>query len=1119
MSAKPPKVVNGRPYYPSVEEVMALLHADRANLTDQRSSDEHVNRGDVIESPDMTAEQRILEQEKLRSEVVGRTEPKLAFGDESKDMTSGVLPTTIRRNSPSGSLSSVDSLDEVSNTVPDHTMPSSAVTGSPIAGIIRKGNKVKRDSRVTFNENVSFSDGLVGTLKRKQGGDVTEVMPKKVSYFELPNQLDTTINENGSKMKVEGKGLESSKDSLIFNHYTSKQSKSGVPTTSAQSYPHVNASDIATTGVMTYSMTSNPSRQHTGNLVPTATVNTTEPKANTLYVLPNSPRVNGASLGGRVNQLAESQSAIVGRNGIKNDTRSVGSLSQENKESNAYLNGSTTTAIDPKRHGGSEGNRKDNEGPPSPLPFSSINASMLKDSLEMHNDIRVSQSDPNVHTQSTQQPGVVSCGPNMGPGVPSSSGYITTHAEIPPETPLVPVTKRDFLSKALRSDSDGISSANTKSMSDHPRSQLSREEFVCDGMTESTTDTYGNSGPITEGSSFPGYTMYSDVPGNSRILLEQSDRFIQSNGDRTRPHDNDSYSQRRSVVSSNGTKDNIASSAYNDKHSDRTKQSAPDDSQRVYDTPGSRGIREGKSYSGTTVDIPKYNGITHPIDYINGSVKHGHQLITRDNQGMQRPNKTNGDKSSAIPPRSRSDPNINTEKFTTTQDGTTNRSSFRPSLGNGQQNFTSRKAGSADDLLRNVQKNIERISMTPAQQGVPRTNSATLDPSSYEGRYKSAASEGRHNATTSENVARPSASDKPNMTPASESRVKSASFGHERKLTNRKAVPKPKLGEAKKMDGNNKRLHKNGSNSGIGNQRSVIKTDYGAMQNANHEISTVVPNSDKNLSSRVHSVSNHRSDHHSPSYRLYGVPPENRAPQPSWTNTFERKQRMNSERLAFLDKTPTDEEIDTLWETVRTCLKHEQPQKAASDSIVNNVRYSRSESGPLVGSHYLIDGNAWAPKHANGARSASDNETRQSRGTASIHFRRQGSLDSLRRGTTEGIGYIPPRKGSLLQHRSSASDRRLPPRGSQSGRPPVNPQYLHSLRGPVTSNRGPQKSNIVKPEEPRRPQLSYAEFQAVMQASADIKTRNTEGDGPKNPRQGLHQPIIMNHRKGKGDNY
>ena len=65
----------------------------------------------------------------------------------------------------------------------------------------------------------------------------------------------------------------------------------------------------------------------------------------------------------------------------------------------------------------------------------------------------------------------------------------------------------------------------------------------------------------------------------------------------------------------------------------------------------------------------------------------------------------------------------------------------------------------------------------------------------------------------------------------------------------------------------------------------------------------------------------------------------------------------------------------------------------------------------------------------------------------------------------------------------------------------------------MTSSQGPVKSNTVKTEG--RPQLSYAEFQAVMQASADIKTRNTEGDTQKNSRQNVHQPIIMNYRKGK----
>ena len=1114
---------------------MALLHAHRADVTQRVNSCDNQPRDqddDSIKPTDITAEQR--EQEKLRSEVVGRIQPKLAFSDEAKDITSGVLPTTIRRNSPSGSLSSIDSLDAVLDEEVE-SMPAS--TGSPIAGIIRKRNKVKRDSRVTFNETVAFSDGVVGTLKRKQQSESlldSSVLPKQKSYFEL-SDINTTFTEdmgNEPKPKTNGVSLESSKDSLIFNHL-SRQSKSNTPMSSAQNHPHVNASDIGITGVMTYSMASNYSLQSGGNLAPTVTVTTPELTANALHVLPNSPRVNGLSHGGYKNQMKESRTGntTVNSGSEKNPAWKMDSSSQRSngesvngKNYVAYTNRMTGSQTDsaPKN------NSKSNEKPS--LPFSSINASMLRDSLEMHNDIKVSQkSDSNI---ATQQPKIES-----RPPIPEkpSSGYITKYVEVPPETPLIPVIKRDFLSKALRSDNNGVP--------DYIKNPSRKEENAVDGRIESTTNRYsgGNSVPSSEReTSVGGYSMYSqerDVPQNKPTTPEQSEtkRLTQNRNDNIGQglYNIDSYGQRQTV--SSALRDNMVPSSHSNKYSsDRAVQSMHDNSYSERHAADSRGVRDNTGSSSTTVSIPYYSNSS---GHLNSSLNQGDQLMSRDNHERPRPNKTIGESSSAIPAKSRADP---TEESTTSQNtfGTTNtvnQPSDRPTLGNGRQNFGSRKPSPADELLKSVQENIERLSMTPSQQGISRTSSSgvKLTGPYSAGIYKTTTSESRHNRTYSDNSRRPKVSEKTDTSPSSDNKgsPKSTAISNERKFGNRKTISngqKSKLGEAKKVNGNSKRFHKSSSDSGIANQRNGINMQYGATQNSSHEI-TANTNTEKYQSAytssgrvqsayptQVYSSPNHKTDYHSATSqsnnRLYGVPSEARGLQPQ-PNTFERKQRKNSEGLAYLDKTPTDDEINHLWDTVRTCLKHEQPQKAASDSVVNNVRYSRSDSGPLVGNHYLIDGNAWASKPSSG----SDNETRYSRGSGSTHFRRQGSLDSLqRRGSTESARYIPLRKGPLLQHRSSTSERRLTQPNSQAGRPPVNPQYLHSLRGPMTSSRGPVKSNTVKTEG--RPQLSYAEFQAVMQASADIKTRKTEGDSQKSSRQNVHQPIIKNYRKGKIDN-
>ena len=1121
-SAKVPKVINGKPYYPSVEEVMALLQADRANVIERFTSgdsEEHPDQHlDVTEPTDIAAVQR--EQERLRSEVVGRTEPKIAFIDEAKDITSGVLPATIRRNSPSGSLSSIDSLD----AVPDEeleTMPAS--TGSPIAGIIRKGNKAKRDSRVTFNERVAFSDGVVGTLKRKQGNDLgseLSTMPKQKSYFEFPDN-NTTFNDNkgtDSKLKINGTGLESSKDSLILNHYVDKQSKNHM--SSSQNYPHVNTSAMATTGVMTYSKANNNNLQPGGKMM---TITTPELKVNELHVLPSSPSDSNTS------QMAMSQSSSSAKNtsGEKSpawkmdkslhsgDNGSYASQVKNNsipessgiQSKSTFVNGNTSD----QTHNHDEIEKSDEK---LSLPFSSINASMLRDSLEMHNDIRVSQNDPQVST-GTEATRVETRRSDLEK---QSSGYITKHADIPPETPLVPVTRRDFLSKALHSENNGVSGVDMKSLSD-ARNHSYKNELSTASRVESNNNKYfgGKSAPsVEQQGSTSGYSMYSQ----HREDQKESKMVTENGTDRTGQswYGNDSHNQ--SQISSSAIRDSTPSAF----DSNRNKQSGHGDSYSQMHTIDNRGIKDNTESSSTTVVNPYYNSMSHPNTHLN----QGRQFASRDTSGMPRPSRTHGESFSAIPLKSRPD---HSEKAITTQNTlqTTipaNQPSYRRALNNGKQNFASKKPGSADELLKSVQENIERLSMTPSQQGIPRTSSSGVQVTGpYNvGPYNITTSENRHNRTYSDSGPRSKASDMISTSPSSESKSSNKSAAiRERKLTNRKATSneqKSKVREARKVSGNNARFHRSASDSGIANQRNGINMETRTTPKSNHEI-TPDTNTQKHMSTytgsrRVQSAHpNHKMEYTSLTYqnndRLYGVLPETRDLH-TQTN-FERKQRQTSEGLAFLDKTPTDEEINHLWETVRTCLKHEQPQKAASDSVVNNVRYSRSESGPLVGNHYLIDGNAWASK----PRSGSDNETQYSRDAASSHLHRQGSLDSLQRRGHDVVGFMPPRKGSLLQHRSSTSERRLTSRNSQAGRPPLNPQFLHSLRGPKTSSRGPVKSNTLQPDG--RPQLSYAEFQAVMQASADIKTRNTEGDSQKNSRQNVHQPIIMNYRRKGKENH
>ncbi|KAK3735803.1 hypothetical protein QZH41_007418 [Actinostola sp. cb2023] len=134
------------------------------------------------------------EQIKLRENALQNGGPKLAF--MNNECTDGVLPKTIGRNSPSGSLTSLDSLDEVpSDCLPGQEKPLQPV---PVTGIISKdkGKSTER-RRVTFSDSIEFDDGFTGQL-------VTAEKESCKQYVKQYNSRLATSNAayNGTKAGV-----------------------------------------------------------------------------------------------------------------------------------------------------------------------------------------------------------------------------------------------------------------------------------------------------------------------------------------------------------------------------------------------------------------------------------------------------------------------------------------------------------------------------------------------------------------------------------------------------------------------------------------------------------------------------------------------------------------------------------------------------------------------------------------------------------------------------------------------------------------------------------------------------------------------------------------------------
>ena len=171
--------------------------------------------GDRMENglvPDTWA---MAQQEKLRADAIAKSGPKLAFINEEsqKEPPEGALPCIMGRDSPGGSIASLDSLDEV---------PQLTGTGKgqepgefSRSGIIARGGKETKSAgkrRVTFSDSIEFDDGVTGQLvtEEKQSTKVyTMLYARNVnSYYNMPSSTSSSttghsgMSQKGSKSTI-----------------------------------------------------------------------------------------------------------------------------------------------------------------------------------------------------------------------------------------------------------------------------------------------------------------------------------------------------------------------------------------------------------------------------------------------------------------------------------------------------------------------------------------------------------------------------------------------------------------------------------------------------------------------------------------------------------------------------------------------------------------------------------------------------------------------------------------------------------------------------------------------------------------------------------------------------
>ena len=146
--------------------------------------------GEITENGPVTNTLTMAEQEKLRAGAIAKSGPKLAFiNDEfQKDPPEGALPCIMGRESPGGSVTSLDSLDEL-------PAKGQELGTFSRAGIMAKGDRDVPKSagkrRVTFSDSIEFDDGVTGQLvtEEKQSTKAyTMLFARNTnSYYNMPS--------------------------------------------------------------------------------------------------------------------------------------------------------------------------------------------------------------------------------------------------------------------------------------------------------------------------------------------------------------------------------------------------------------------------------------------------------------------------------------------------------------------------------------------------------------------------------------------------------------------------------------------------------------------------------------------------------------------------------------------------------------------------------------------------------------------------------------------------------------------------------------------------------------------------------------------------------------------
>lgn len=209
-------------------------------------------------------------------------------------------------------------------------------------------------------------------------------------------------------------------------------------------------------------------------------------------------------------------------------------------------------------------------------------------------------------------------------------------------------------------------------------------------------------------------------------------------------------------------------------------------------------------------------------------------------------------------------------------------------------------------------------------------------------------------------------------------------------------------------------------------------------------------------------------------------------------------------KFASLDKTPTDDEINHLWAHVRSYLHGGSTKSVGSDSCVNQVDVRRSSTCPSSMQQEFHQNN---PPPQNVTNSQTMHGKRilgvpaQGAGSTLGGLRRYGSHEVLRRDSSSDS--LSAKRSPLLQHRVSRSRRLQKNAHGQNGRPPLPRQHEYN---PVACQTGPSASMSTRVGSSQP--LSPVEMQAVMKASEKAMLHKQQDNFSETSSHQPHQAVM-----------